>query len=157
MSETLKAYVAGLLDGEAYIGAIRRAPERSHGVSPRYSIRVAVMMADEAPIRVIAGLAGAEASVYLRDRKQKQHHSPMWVIDLEADRAYALLRAVLPFLICKRAQAEFACELFELKRARARNGKAIEAELLARFDLLYLAMRRRPNGTNNGVGARVWR
>src|SRR5882757_3666072 len=106
------AYVAGILDGEGFIGAIKRNPSTANKmVSPKYSIRVSVMMCDEGPIRAVARLIGAEHNVYLRRRPRVK---PIWVIDLESHRAYDLLQMTMPFLIGKKEQAQRVCDLYNL-------------------------------------------
>lgn len=172
----IRAYCAGIIDGEAYIGAIRRMPSAANKlVSPKYSVRVAVTMADRDPIILVASLVGRADKVYLRDRKAKENHSPMWVLDLEQATAVALLREVLPYLVCKKSQAELACKLFEFRsnpitepgkktfifKAGRYAGKTYRPRVLSRkfvrkCDDLYLALRRRKT-TNNGIKTRALR
>jgi hypothetical protein len=42
-NEAKRAYLAGIIDGEAYVGAIRRLPSRKNKLTtPKYSIRVSI-------------------------------------------------------------------------------------------------------------------
>lgn len=165
------AYVAAILDGEGYIGAIRRQPRASNRMkSPKYELRVAVTMADRKTILFVANFCGLGHKAYVRPRRQP-HHSDMWVLDLENHRAIDLLRRVLPFMIAKKSQAELAIELWNLRltsranitqssgdlkfKAGPQAGKPYRAlklndGFLKKCDDLYLAMRRR-EVTNNGI------
>lgn len=153
LAETaLRAYCAGIIDGEGYIGCTRTAP-RGTNISYRYFVRLSVMMADREPVELVASLVGA--SVYQRDRKAKDNHSLMYVLDITSHVAIRLIRQVLPYLICKREQALLACQLQDLKTSNhAANGagRRLTPEHLAKCDALYLAMRRRLV-TNNGIEA----
>jgi hypothetical protein len=164
LSAVRLAYCAGLIDGEAYIGAIRRMPSQANKLSsPKYSIRISLCMADEEPVRFVADTIDAGHKVYLRDRKVKAHHSPMWNLDLESARAAGLLVLVLPYLICKRTQAENAMKLHQLRSESLQHRNTLNAAgtatrmdraYLERCDALYLVMRRRAVA-NNGMVARA--
>jgi len=84
----LRAYCAGIIDGEGYIGATRSKP-RGTSVSPRFTVRVYVAMADRQCVETIAKLA--DAHFYLRSRKQKPHHTPLYVMDITSRQAVGLL------------------------------------------------------------------
>lgn len=169
----LRAYCAGIIDGEAYIGAIRRMPSAANKlVSPKYSVRVAITMADREPIVRVASLVGRVDKIYLRDRRAKENHSPMWVLDLEQATAVDLLKKVIPYLVCKKDQAKLACRLYDLRsnpvttrgkrsfvfKAGVNEGKVYRPRVLSRqylkkCDTMYLALRRRTI-TNNGIQTR---
>lgn len=154
------AYCAGLVDGEAYIGAIRRMPSKANKLrSPKYSIRLSITMADEGPVRFLADTIDVGHKVYVRDRKVKANHSAMWVLDLESVRAAKLIRLVKPYLICKKRQAERALQLFDLREVSgqhrntfndAGNSLQLDRSYLQQCDAIYLAMRRRVFA-NNGI------
>lgn len=166
------AYFAGLLDGEAYIGAIRRMPTKTNKMaSPKYSIRVSVAMCDEAPIRALARFCGVIDLVRVRNRKRKPCHKPCFLIDLEGERAAILLRKTLPFMIAKRSQAEQALKLFSLlsksrqfhtratKSLLFKGGRNIglpyrtfglSSDFIRQCDEFYINLRRR-TFTNNGI------
>lgn len=149
------AYCAGIIDGEAYIGCTRTKKLRGTMVSPRFTVRLCLMMSDREPVELVASIVGAP--VYLRDRKAKPNHSRMYVLDVTAQRAVDIITKVLPYLICKKPQAQLACELHNLK-AESRSNRAERGKLsdqhIAKCDELYLAMRRR-SVTNNGIETRA--
>lgn len=157
------AYCAGLIDGEAYVGAIRRMPSAANKLkAPKYTIRVCISMADESPVRYLAETVDATDKVYIRDRRAKAHHSAMYVLDLENNAAERLLRLTLPYLLCKKRQAERAIALFEFLATSKENRNTPNADrtalqrdrvFLKRCDRFYLAMKRRVV-SNNGVATR---
>lgn len=147
----IHAYCAGIIDGEGYVGCTRTKP-RGTSVSPRFTVRVGLMMADREPVELVASLVGAP--VYERDRRAKENHSLMYVMDITSERAVSLLKKVFPYLICKKRQAELACKLQELKSLRGAGGGRLADDDIAQYDALYLAMRRR-SVTNNGIVARA--
>lgn len=57
-------------------------------------------------------------SAHYRDRKAKAHHKPTWNWEVAARKAEDCLREVLPFLVCKKDQAELAL----LARSYVRRG-----------------------------------
>jgi hypothetical protein len=168
-----RAYIAALLDGEGYIGAIRRMPTAANKLhAPKYSIRITVSMVDEGPIRFLAEFCGVPGLVFVRTKKNIRHRST-FDFDIENERAAELLRTVMPFLICKKQQARMAIELFELRKSsklhktkvtktlKLKSGYgighsyrvyALSDKFVARCDKMYLAMRRRPT-TNNGINS----
>lgn len=158
------AYCAGLIDGEAYVGAIRRMPTSSNKMkAPKYTIRVSICMADEGPVRYLAETIGLGRKVYIRDRKVKAHHSLMYVLDVEGIPAAALLKLVNPYLICKKEQAARALKLFDLlevsrqhRNTPNQNRTALcrDHSFLRACDRLYLSMKRRPV-SNNGIATRA--
>src|SRR5882672_1737646 len=117
-------------------------------------------MADRAPVAAVAKIVGAQDRIYLRQRR-KEHYLPIWTLDLENDRAAALIKAVYPFLLGKKNQAKMALALFRL-RQKSRDNKVILRRVyddgaivkghgvpvlsdsyVRRCDRIYLKMRRR--------------
>ncbi len=170
--EARLAYIAGILDGEGYIGAKRRMPTHANRMnSPKYSIAVSVSMTDEGPIRMIAEFCGASANV--KARKRTRTGKVIYQLDLENKRAEVLLRQVRPYLVAKNWQAKKAISLHELRsesrkhRTRVvsvvqfsggRNAGAshrvfgLSLDFLARCDAIYTELLR--NAPRSGSGVR---
>lgn len=153
------AYCAGIIDGEGYVGCSRKSP-RGTSISYRFVVRVFVTMADREPVEMVARLVGAPVSV--RDRKAKPTHSAMFQMEVQSHRAVQLLKLLMPYLVCKKRQAELAIELYDLKaksgQFRTKIGpknatRVLSDDYISQCDELYLAMRRR-GVTNNGHVAR---
>ena len=122
-----RAYLAGLVDGEAYIGVTRRAPKRGNSErSPRYTVRLALSMTDRAPVAILAEFAGMAGSVTTR-RVRAAHHKTPFEFNVTNHRCVDLLKKLLPFLICKKQQAVWAIEFFDLAKTSAsrRNKRGV--------------------------------
>lgn len=108
-------------------------------------------MADREPVEAVASLIGSR--VWIRDRRQKSHHSIMYHFEATSFQAVQLLNKVMPFLRCKRHQAQMACQLHDLKQSPKRfktvtggkNGtRVLSDNHLAKCENIYLKMIRRP-------------
>lgn len=96
--ERLRAYIAGLIDGE---GCITRANGR---------LLVQIGMTDETVIRWLGQIGG---TIRVEDGPGRGNRKPLyrWRV-MAGDEVRRLLRSVLPYLIVKRAQAGDAiCEI----------------------------------------------
>lgn len=105
------AYLAGLIDGDGYVGIRRRNPTaKNNCISPKFSPCVGVYMTDEAPIKALAKFVdGHDRRVTVR--KRTGAHRSLFEIGFENERAAGLLRSTFRFLVGKRRQAELALEL----------------------------------------------
>jgi hypothetical protein len=121
--------------------------------SPKYTIRVAIVMADEGPIKLIASLVRLEHKVYIRNRKIKAHHSAMVCLDVEGEQAKSLLLATLPYLVGKKRQALLALRLQKYKEENPQEKGGRSDRYIRECDAMYIAMRRRPI-TNSGIVTR---
>ena len=112
-ADTDIAYLAGLIDGEGYIGIKKSKAYRCQGRrTPGYSARIQVRMVDEAAIRFLAETFGAW--YYLEKRRPKKNR-PLYCCQLGDKKAEAALRALLPYLRVKREQAETVLAFCDLK------------------------------------------
>ena|ERR1700686_2670142 len=107
-----RAYIAGLIDGEGYVGIKRRLRNPANRmVSARYSPCVSIAMTDLAAINFVAKFCDFEHMVKERKRNEWK---PIFQLDLERDRAVFLLRQIVQFLITKRRRAEICLRLAKL-------------------------------------------
>lgn len=126
LTPTLLAYIAGLFDGEGYIGVKKRLPNgRNKWASPKYSVAVSIGMTDREPIELVARSFNAVNRVRVRQRKA--HYKTMYELDFENDRAVALLRAIRPYLgspkSTSRAATCFTSRHYEFQlRGRGKGG-----------------------------------
>jgi hypothetical protein len=136
--ETTIAYLAGIVDGEAYVG-IKRA-RRKDSVSPIYHERIQVRMLDGEAIQLLAATFGG--SLY-REKPHANNGRPLVCWQASDALAARILTELLPYLRVKRSQAENALALRVSKndpRARLRGGptgRAMPAEVLAVRQELY--------------------
>jgi len=94
------AYVAGIVDGEGYVGIHRRT-----GGSRWGGITLEVAMTVEGVPRLLQRLFGG--SVYQRqDKRSDGYRKPSWRWSVVNRQAEAVLRAIYPWLIVKRPNAD---------------------------------------------------
>lgn len=101
MRDTDIAYLAGIIDGEGYIGI--KKTRRKECVSPTYQARIQVRMVDEPAIAFLAQTLGGS---YYEEQPRVPKGRPLYCFQASDARAEAILRAVLPFLRVKRKSAE---------------------------------------------------
>lgn len=105
------AYVAGLMDGEAYFGIKKTKAYRCQGrVSCGYHARIQIRMVDEQAIRFVAETLGGW---YYPEKPHSAQGRPLFCYQASDASAEAILRALLPFLMVKRSQAETVLEFRE--------------------------------------------
>lgn len=115
MKETDIAYIAGILDGEGYIGVKKTQPYKVQGrVTPGYHARIGVKMVSEEAIRFISETLGCW--YWQEKRPQPSNGRPMFVLQATDKKAEEILRIVLPYLRVKREMAETVLALRELQR-----------------------------------------
>ena len=110
VSKTDLAYLAGLIDGEGYIG-IKKSRKRDM-VSPSYAERIQVRMVDE---NTIAFLAYELGGSYYREQPHATNGRPLFCYQASNLKACQVLEAVLPWLRVKRESALAVLQLRALK------------------------------------------
>jgi hypothetical protein len=99
--DTELAYLAGLFDGEGYIGI--------HRSGPRFTLRVSVTQLDPRPLILFQRRFGGG----LHRAPDKRGFRALIVWTITSGRAMWLLREMRPFLMVKDAQADVAIEFQE--------------------------------------------
>lgn len=112
-SDTDLAYLAGLIDGEAYIG-IKKGRRRDM-VSAAYHERVQVRMVDEPAIAFLADTLGGN---YYKETPHSAQGRPLYCYQASDLKACQVLEAVLPWLRVKRESALTVLRLRALKAAK---------------------------------------
>lgn len=113
------SYIAGLMDGEAYIGIKKTPAYRCQSrTTPGYHARIQIRMVDEAAIRFVAETLGGW---YYKEKASCQGGRPLYCYQASQAKAETILRALLPFLRVKRESAETALQLRELQRDGKRH------------------------------------
>jgi hypothetical protein len=103
MKQTDIAYLAGLIDGEGYIG-IKRITSKANGrVNPGYQERIQVRMIDEQAIKFLAETIGG---TYYSEKPHAHKGRPLYCFSASDKVAVRIIRTVLPYLRVKRAVAE---------------------------------------------------
>lgn len=143
MKKTDIAYIAGLVDGEAYIG-IKKGPARSDCVNMQYHERIQIRMVDEEAISFIANLMGGN---YYKEKPSCSGGRPLYCHQANDKSAAKILNILLPYLRVKKRVANKVLELRMMKkkpdRCRGANGyyRHSEKETAGRHQL-YLDCKR---------------
>lgn len=110
MTETELAYLAGIVDGEGYIG-IKTTPARGDRVTTGFHARIQVRMTDEPAIALLSQLGGS----YYRENPHAERGKPLYCWQVSDRLAEQALTALLPYLRVKKQQAETVLELRRLQ------------------------------------------
>lgn len=117
MKRTDIAYMAGLLDGEGYIGIKKSKAYKCQGrATPGYSAAIQVRMVDKPGIALLADLL---SGTFWREKPHCNNGRPLYcwsISDLAAEKALRILR---PFLLVKEKQ----CRLILAFRRLQANGR----------------------------------
>lgn len=128
-TDTDLAYIAGLIDGEGYVGIKKSQPYHhlTGRVNPGYHARLGIKMVDEAAIRFIAESLGGW---YFEEKRAVGGLSKRRLFAYQAtDKAAAdILRAILPYLKVKRPNAETVLALRELQGTASQHRTKVVGE-----------------------------
>ncbi len=107
------AYIAGIIDGEGYVGIPRsRTRDGRERKNVYYRIRVTITNSDARLLlwlqKTLVG--GSVASTGYKNQAQNQH-KPCWFFHLSGANCERLLVAVIPYLILKKEQALLCLEM----------------------------------------------
>ena len=137
-------YVAGIVDGEGWVGIIKQLSAKSSEPSPRYTAVVKVSSTDpELLVRLHAAWGGWLG----RHSKTKPHHRQAYRWAVQGARAIAMLEAVRPWLVIKARQADTCFALAHIDnwrgdgKGKSGPGHRVPESVLAERDRLYLAIR----------------
>jgi hypothetical protein len=119
---TTLAYLAGLIDGEGYIG-IKKTTVRKDCAAPSYHARLQIRMVDEPAIAFLAETFGGR---YYKDRPEAGKRRALYCYQSSDAAAERILRALLPYLRVKRANAEAVLRFREWRA----NGRAHRTKLI---------------------------
>lgn len=113
LTDTQAAYIAGLIDGEGWVGICTMSPNLKNGnVSTTFVPRVQVEMTNEKTIEWLHKTVGFGFITRIRERKDRK---PAWKYVIANRQASKLLQRILPFMITKREQAELLIEIAILR------------------------------------------
>lgn len=138
------AWAAGLIDGEGHIGVGRWQPKyvgvrgkRAGKLPPcTHMVRVSVEMTHEPTVRRLSEIFGG--TVTTRQRQSRSGvglYGRTWSWRVASRPVEPVLRALLPFLVTKRAEAEIALEIFDIPRY-AHGKQALREDITQRLQAL---------------------
>ena len=107
------AYLAGIVDGEGYIGIKRSKAYRCQGrATAGYHARIQIRLVDEPALRVLAEPLGGW---YYRERAGGANRRPLFCYQASNQKARRVLQLLLPYLRVKRRVASFVLSFLTLK------------------------------------------
>jgi len=107
------AYLAGLVDGEAYIGIKKSPAYKCQGrQTPGYHARLQIRMVDETAIRFLAETLGGW---YYKEKPRSEHGRPLYCYQASNQRAGQIFQLLLPYLRVKKDSAKTVLTLRELQ------------------------------------------
>jgi len=135
------AYLAGLLDGEGYIG-IKKTNNRADCVNPQYHERIQIRMVDEPAIKLFKETFGGN---YYREKasRSKLSKKPLYCYQASDKLASEIIKKLIPYLLIKNRQAKLILELRkskESKESRLRGSPAkrpMKPEIVQLRESLY--------------------
>lgn len=148
LPETVKAYVAGLLDGEGSIALHYRTEKRQN----RY-LQVIIYNTNARLMEWLKEQLGGHS--FSKVQSNPRHKTAMkWVLSTRP--AVELLGAVLPYLVIKRPHAELALNFFQVLETYrnefgARALGELPAELTNMVEAVYALNRKGPIDTLEGT------
>jgi hypothetical protein len=110
LQEWQKGYIAGFLDGEGYIG-INKSRSCVFGLRPR----ICITNTRKDALEIIRGWLGFGVIYENRSRERDPRHNPEWTLEINGYGSLkSLLKAIAPYLIIKRRQAELLLRFLDL-------------------------------------------
>lgn len=136
------AYMAGILDGEGYVGITQVGTKEN----PQTVSRVRIAMTDKNVIEwVHANWPSSGIKIDFRSRKSLAHYKDQHWVQWTGQRAADFLQELLPFLKVKRDQALLVIELANRKSLRKpyskKDSSEVEADLAAFIKIKELNQR----------------
>jgi hypothetical protein len=128
MNETDIAYIAGLIDGEAYMGIKKDKTMRNGRVNPCYQERICIQMVNEEAISFITSTLGGN---YHSISNPKPNRRRLYCFQATDKSAARIIQTVLPYLKVKRAVANTVLELRTLREHPLKD--AIRIKMINRW------------------------
>ena len=108
----LIAYLAGLVDGEGYVG-IKKTNSRKDCRNPQYHERIQIRMTEESAIKLFKETFGG--NYYHESMHSKYSKRPLYCYQASDKLAADTIKKLLPFLTIKKPQALAILELRKSK------------------------------------------
>ena len=155
MKNTDIAYIAGIVDGEGYVGFKRTTPNVTNGrASGGYSETIQVRMVDEPAIRFLAETLGGS---YYREKPHCNNGRPLYCYQATNRSAAGIIKTLLPYLRVKSEQARIVLALTEHKRALpTKHIEKCPATMRNRWGGTTTAMRARINADGIAYRESLW-
>ena len=112
------AYIAGLIDGEGYIGIKKdkgyKCQERK---TPGYHARIQIRMVDEPAIKFISESLGGW---YYKEKPNCENGRPLFCYQASDKKAEGILKTIIPYLKVKKESAQ---TVLDIRKLQSDSGK----------------------------------
>jgi len=125
IGETDAAWIAGFADGEANVGLYRR--KGTQAFMPQFQIN----QTEQGPIDKLTRLVGG----YVQKRSPKGNRKDYFIWTMRREEMREFIPQILPYLTCKRRQAEICLEYLEISQ-QTKNGHWNQEDL-SRLESLH--------------------
>lgn len=134
------SYLAGIIDGEGYIG-IKKAAPRIDCVNPCYHERVQVRMVRIDALQLLHDVFGG--SLY-KEQPHANNGRPLYCWQISDKKASTALTVLLPYLRVKRRVAQIVLRLRRVKDTAAprRRKRPLNAREMDMRERIYLAVKK---------------
>ncbi len=144
MIDTDLAWSAGLIDGE---GCIRISKVEHTKKSTTYDLWLTVGMCHKESIIKLYDIFEFGS---LRVDNSPSRKTPLWVWQCSTHDTVKVLKQIMPWLTCKRKEAELALDFVIMKSETNSNGKRLTEDIINLRDTYYWRMRNlKMNGGRN--------
>lgn len=116
-SPVVLAYAAGVVDGEGHI-SVTEAFDRKRSISVSHVLRVEVTNCDPRLVNWFAENFGGKVRERTAPSRKRDKWSAVYGWHAYGDNAARLLKALAPYLVIKRGQAEIAVRFMEVRPER---------------------------------------
>ena len=137
------AYLAGFLDGDGCITITTKNQRRTYCIEVRYSQTNGPFLQH---LRDLVGIG----SVY-QTSKPKGNHSARFQWVFASGKAEEFLRAIFPFLVLKKDQAEIALKLAELMRQQRAKSYRLTEEAIEKREKIRQELRQLKGPKGKGL------
>ncbi len=140
MNKVQLAYAAGIMDGEGNIGIVKRQWSKRND---KYHLQVRVTMCDREIPEWFQSHFGGGLSIR---KRTNLNHRPVYTWQISHRSCIPMLKAILPYLICKKPQVELGIAFQQTKRfgggLRGKIGRPAKTEAeFALEEFRYILMR----------------
>ena len=164
VKQTTISYLAGLVDGEGYVGIKKdlTSVRNKHSKSPLYHERIQIRMSDENAIKLFKETFGGNYYFEKEKANNPLTKKRMYCYQISDLSAAKTLKLLLPYLRIKKKQAQICLKLYKNKRtklARKRGnlggrkkdkGRPMSQKVLNYRDKLWKQIKQLNQGANNG-------
>jgi len=104
-------YVAGMIDGEGTVTVLKYRNRKRNII--RYEPRIFIDNTNIDLLKKIREICGCGSLYKQTSKKQESRQNPLYRLSLSSDCLRSILPQILPYLICKRRQAEILMEVLQ--------------------------------------------